>query len=193
MIFFNEVTCDCKVKKRPSLAWNFHVFSPSQKNRVHWSKSGFLLLFARPKFLKGAGRNKQLVIRSEAMRRLEQIGHLHCVLSTCCHVVSFRERLKGNISNHPLKPRSCSSFLHGQLKMNGQNMESQQCGSSCLCGRQFSLGWWSRNSIGITPCKFNSSPLKISYPQREVSGAMLNFGAVNIIESYNMTLSDVVR
>ena len=153
----------------------------------------FLLLFARPKFLKGTGRNKQLVIRSEAMRRLEQIGHLHCVLSTCCHVVSFRERLKGNISNHPLKPRSCSSFLHGQLKMNGQNMESQQCGSSCLCGRQFSLGWWSRNSIGITPCKFNSSPLKISYPQREVSGAMLNFGAVNIIESYNMTLSDVVR
>ncbi len=112
------------------------IFTNSKKECIGQNLD--VLLFARPKFLKGTGQNMQLFIRAEAMRQLTL---------SCCLILANIEGTYPRSSF--LSNREAVHPFYMLLNISGQNMESQQCGDSCLCGRHMLVEQYTQGSIQI--------------------------------------------
>jgi len=99
-------------------------------------------------------------------RHITQIGSTFALCTkhmlSCCLILG--KIFQGNISDHPVKPRSCSSWEYmDSYKWMVRTWSPSNVVAACVAGL-LGLVERPRNSIG-TPWKFNSSPLKISHPQ----------------------------
>ena len=98
--FFNEVTCDYKVNETAHSGLDFSMyFHHLKKTECIGQNPVFCCFLPGQNFWKGQARTNNSLEQKQRDGTLHRSGpHLHCVLSTCCHVVSFWERFFREIS-----------------------------------------------------------------------------------------------
>ena len=100
LIFFNEVTCDYKVNETAHSGLDFSMyFHHLKKTEGIGQNPAFCCFLPGQNSWKGQARTNNSLEQKQWDGTLHRSGpHLHCVLSTCCHVVSFWERFFREIS-----------------------------------------------------------------------------------------------